>query len=423
MNPCTYRDGILHIEDVPLPRIAEAVGTPVYCYAASTVGAAYDAVAGAFGDQAAMICYAVKANSNLAILHLLGRRGAGADIVSIGEMRRALAAGIPADRIVFSGVGKTRDELREAVAAGIHQINVESVPELHALSDVATELGVSAPIGLRVNPDVDALTLKQITTGTRDNKFGIDIERAPGIYRLARDLPGIAAVGVAAHIGSQVSELKPFRDTFERIAELVRSLRADGVPITRIDLGGGLAIVYHEEAPTDLKGYAALVRDVIGPLGCEIVVSPGRFLVGPAGVLLTSVVYRKTDLGRDFLIIDGAMNDLIRPALYGAWHGILPVREPGPEAVPGVYDVVGPVCESTDMFAERRALPPMDAGELAVITEAGAYCAVMSSQYNTRPLIPEVLVHGDTFSLVRKRPSFEEMVALEAIPPWLAHDA
>ncbi len=416
--PC--HDGILHAEDVPLPVLAEAVGTPFYVYSTAAITAAYHTLTEALAvEHPVTLAYAVKANDNMAVIRTLARLGAGADVVSVGELRKALAAGVPPSRIVYSGVGKTQDDLAEAVAAGIHQINVESVPELKALSAAAAAQGRTAPVAVRVNPDVDAMTLAQITTGTRDNKFGIDIEQAPQVYALARTLPGIDACAIAMHIGSQVANLEPYRHAYGRVAALARSLRADGFPISRLDLGGGFAITYRDEPPTDLTGHARLIRDVIGPLGCQVTLEPGRVLVGNAGLLVTRVIYVKTELARDFVIVDGAMNDLIRPALYKAYHAILPVREPPAGAPVGPYDVVGPVCESTDTFAERRPLAAPAAGDLLAFASAGAYGATMSSTYNARPLVPEVLVDGHRFAIVRKRPTFEEMVALEAMPPWL----
>lgn len=419
----TYRGGTLHAEGVPLPAIAAAVGTPVYVYSAEGMRTACRRLAAALAavpaGRRATLCYAVKANSNLAVIRTLAREGCGGDVVSVGELRRCLLAGIPAGRIVYSGVGKTRAELAEAVEAGIKQFNVESRPELEILSQVAREQGRVAPVALRVNPDVDALTLKQITTGTRDAKFGIDIERAPDLYRHARALPNLDCSGIAVHIGSQVTDLKPFRDAYQRLADLARHLRAEGFPISRLDLGGGLAITYRDEVPADPDGFAGLIDDIVGPLDCELMLEPGRVLVGNAGLLLSSVIYPKTDLARPFLIVDAAMNDLIRPALYGAWHAIVPVREPRPDTPRAPVDVVGPVCESTDCFAQARELPPLGPGDLVAFLSAGAYGATMASDYNTRPLVPEVLVDGERFAVVRKRPTFAEMVAGESMPDWL----
>ncbi|WP_207479892.1 diaminopimelate decarboxylase [Arenibaculum pallidiluteum] len=419
MNAFTYRGGVLHAEAVPLPRIAESVGTPFYCYSTAALDAAWHAFADAFAGSDVTICYAVKANSNLAVIRTLAQRGAGADVVSVGEMRRALAAGIPPERIVFSGVGKTAAEMAEAVEAGIYQINVESLPELRALSAVAAGLGRRAPVAVRVNPDVDARTHAKISTGRKENKFGIDIDLARAVYAEAAALPGIRPVSVAVHIGSQLMELEPFRMAFERVAELVRVLREDGHDIRRMDLGGGLGIRYRDEAPPSHGEYARIVREVAGALGCHVTLEPGRALVGNAGILVSSVIYRKEGVGRNFLILDAAMNDLMRPSLYDAWHTIVPVKEPGPGSAVQPIDVVGPVCESTDTFAVQRPLPPVAEGELVAFLSAGAYGAVMASTYNTRPLIPEVLVNGSDFAVVRRRPTIEEILAAEAIPAWL----
>ncbi|HYD32770.1 MAG TPA: diaminopimelate decarboxylase [Azospirillaceae bacterium] len=420
MTAFTYRDGVLHADSVPLPAVADAVGTPFYCYSATQLEANYRAFAGAFADQDAAVCYALKANSNLAVIKTLARLGAGADVVSVGEMRRALAAGIPADKIVFSGVGKTPQEMRAALETGIFQLNVESAPELEALSDVASSLGVTAPIALRVNPDVDARTHAKIATGKKENKFGIDIAIAREVYAKAAGLPGIKPVAVAVHIGSQLTDLAPFRAAFERVAELVIALRQDGHDITRVDLGGGLGIVYRgDEDLPDLSDYAGLVKGITGNLGCHVTLEPGRALVGNAGVLVSKVIYVKTGVERRFLIIDAAMNDLIRPSLYEAYHTILSVNQPAPGSDLVPMDVVGPVCESGDTFAVQRPLPPLQDGDLIAVLAAGAYGAVMSSSYNTRPLVPEVLISGKEFAVVRPRPTIAEMLAADHIPSWL----
>ncbi|WP_029007164.1 diaminopimelate decarboxylase [Azospirillum halopraeferens] len=420
MSVFTYRNGVLHAEDVALPAIADAVGTPFYCYSHAALTAAYRSYADAFEGQDAAVCYAVKANSNLAVIRTFADLGAGADVVSEGEMRRALAAGVPAERIVFSGVGKTRGEMRAALEAGIHQINVESVPELEALSEVATSMGVEAPIAIRVNPDVDAGTHAKIATGKKENKFGIDWDHAREVYGRAAALPGLAPLGIAVHIGSQLTDLAPFRAAYERVVELLHALRADGIDIRRLDLGGGLGIRYREESPPDLTAYAGMVRSITGNLGCRVTLEPGRSLVGNAGILVARVIFVKQGLHRRFLIVDAAMNDLIRPTLYDAYHAIVPVREPGPNPDIAPIDVVGPVCESGDTFALQRPLPAMGADELVAFHSAGAYGAVMSSTYNTRPLAPEVLVRGDAFAVVRPRPSIEAMLAAERMPDWLA---
>ncbi|MFL7904564.1 diaminopimelate decarboxylase [Azospirillum argentinense] len=419
MSAFAYRNGVMHAESVPLSKIAAEVGTPFYCYSTAALEAHYSAYAGAFAGQDADVCYAVKANSNLAVIRAFARLGAGADVVSGGEMRRALAGGIPAGKIIFSGVGKTREEMRAALEAGIHQINVESIPEVEALSEVAVSLGVTAPIAFRVNPDVDAKTHAKIATGKKENKFGVDYDHAREVYAQAAKLPGIKPVAIAVHIGSQLTDLAPFRAAYERVAALLHVLREDGHDITRLDLGGGLGIVYKHEAPPDIADYAAMVKSITGNLGCRISLEPGRSLVGNAGILVSRVIYLKQGLHRRFVIIDAAMNDLIRPTLYEAYHGIVPVIEPAKGAATEPYDVVGPVCESGDTFALQRALPAMARDELVAILSAGAYGAVMSSTYNTRPLIPEVLVNGDRFSVIRPRVSVEELLALDRVPDWL----
>lgn len=420
----SYRDGQLNAEAVPLAEIAAAVGTPFYVYSAAALTARYRAFANAFLPVRPLVCYAVKANSNLAVLRLLARLGAGADVVSEGELRRALAAGIPPHKIIFSGVGKTRAELAAAVAADVHQINVESLPELHALSRVAAAQGATARIAIRVNPDVDALTHAKIATGKKGNKFGIDIEDAGEAYRLAGELPGIAPVGLAVHIGSQTGGgLGPFREAFERLAELVIELRQIGLAVRRVDLGGGLGIRYRNENPPEIADYAALVRSLFGALDLDIACEPGRVLVGPAGLLISRVIYVKDGASKRFVIVDAAMNDLIRPALYDAWHDVVPVRLPAPGAVLNPADVVGPVCETGDSFAADRELPPLAEEDLVAFTCAGAYGAVMSSTYNTRPLVPEVLVAGSRFAVIRARPGYDEMLGWDAVPDWLDEPA
>ncbi|WP_298372107.1 diaminopimelate decarboxylase [Azospirillum sp.] len=419
MGAFAYRYGVLHAEFVSVNEVARAVGTPFYLYSTAALEAHYSAYAGAFAGQDAGVCYALKANSNLAVIRTFAKLGAGGDVVSVGEMKRALAGGIPPERIVFSGVGKTREELRAALEAGIHQINVESIPELEALSAVASSLGVVAPIAIRVNPDVDVKTHAKITTGKKENKFGIDYDQARDIYKLAASLPGIKPVSIAVHIGSQLTDLAPFRAAYERLAALLHQLRADGHDIQRLDLGGGLGITYKNEAPPDLADYAAMVRSITGNLGCRVTLEPGRSLVGNAGILVSRVIYVKQGLHRRFAIVDAAMNDLIRPSLYEAYHGIIPVAEPESGAALEPYDVVGPVCESGDTFAVQRPLPTLADDDLVAFLSAGAYGAAMSSTYNTRPLIPEVLVNGDRFAVIRPRPTVEEMLAAERAPDWL----
>ena len=414
-----YRGGELYAEEITVREIADAVGTPLYLYSAAAFTAQYRRFAAAFAPEQPLICYAVKANSNLAVLRLFAGLGAGADVVSEGELRRALAAGIPPKRIVFSGVGKTAQEMTAALAEGIHQINIESVAELRLLSIVAAELGLNAPVVLRVNPDVDALTHAKIATGKKENKFGIELDEAAEAYRLAATLPGIAPVGLAVHIGSQLTELEPYRRAFERVAELVRALRGAGLAVDRVDLGGGLGIRYRDEEPPEPAAYAQTVRQIFGGLGVALAFEPGRILSGPAGLLVARVLYLKGGAARRFVIVDAAMNDLVRPALYEAWHDIVPVRLPPPGAISARADVVGPICETGDTFAVDRNLPPLADRDLIAFTAAGAYGAVMSSTYNSRLLVPEVLVSGDHYAVIRARPSYEAMIALDTIPAWL----
>jgi diaminopimelate decarboxylase len=415
-----YRGGELFAEDVPLARIAAAVGTPFYCYSSAALERRYRRFTAAFGDRPAMLCYAMKANSNLAVIRTLARLGAGADVVSEGEFRRALAAGVPAERIVFSGVGKTADELAFAVDAGAYQINVESEPELRTLSAVASHLGKTGAIAVRVNPDVDARTHAKIATGKRENKFGIDIAHAADAVHLAATLPGIEPVGLAVHIGSQLTELAPFELAFSRIVELTRRLRAEGIGLKRLDLGGGLGIRFRHETPPAIEDYAAMVKRVTQGLDLALAFEPGRWIVGNAGVLVARVIHVKDGVTRRFAVVDAAMNDLIRPALYDAWHEIVPVKAAPEDAAPQAIDVVGPVCETGDSFAAQRFLPPVVAGDLLALLSAGAYGAVMSSSYNTRLLVPEVLVRGGAFAVIRARPSYDEVLSQDKMPEWLA---
>ena len=421
MDHFLYRNGVLHAEDVPVAEIAAAVGTPFYCYSTATLTRHFRLFDEALTGMDHLVCYAMKAASNQAILKTLARLGAGMDVVSGGEYARARAAGVPGERIVFSGVGKTRDEMRMALIGGVRQVNVESEPEMAALNAVACELGQRVPITIRVNPDVDAKTHAKIATGKSENKFGIPIARARAVYAQAAALPGLEVVGIDVHIGSQLTELAPFRLAYEKVAELTQVLRADGHDIRRLDLGGGLGIPYtrSNEAPPLPADYGALIREVLGPLGCEIEIEPGRLVVGNAGILVAEVIYVKSGEGRDFLILDAAMNDLIRPAMYEAHHDIVPVLEPAPGIEPHSYDVVGPVCETGDTFARGRMLPPLNAGDLVAFRGAGAYGAVMASEYNTRPLVPEVLVNGRDFAVIRERPTFDEMINRDTIPEWL----
>ncbi|SIO46410.1 diaminopimelate decarboxylase [Rhodovulum sp. ES.010] len=421
MDHFLYRDGVLHAEDVPLPEIAARVGTPFYCYSAATLTRHYRLFDEALAGTDHLVCYAMKANSNLAVVKLMGDLGAGVDVVSGGEYRKARAAGIPGERIVFSGVGKTREEMRLALEGGIRQFNVESEPEMAALNEVALSMGAVAPITVRVNPDVDAQTHEKIATGKAENKFGIPIARAREVYAHAATLKGLKVVGIDVHIGSQLTSLEPFEMAYGKVAELTQALRADGHEITRLDLGGGLGIPYERSnaAPPLPLEYGAMVRRVVGDLGCEIEIEPGRLIAGNAGILVARVIYLKEGEGRNFLILDAAMNDLVRPAMYAAHHDIVPVVEPeaGVERTP--FDIVGPVCESGDTFAKSRMLPPLAEGELVAFRSAGAYGAVMASEYNMRPLVPEVLVHGDHVAVIRPRPSFDEMINRDTIPEWL----
>lgn len=421
MDHFLYRDGALHAEDVAVSEIAAQVGTPFYCYSTATLTRHFRLFEEALAGIDHLVCYAVKAASNQAILKTLAALGAGMDVVSGGEYARAKAAGVPGERIVFSGVGKTREEMRAALEGGIRQFNVESEPELHALSEVASAMGAIAPITVRVNPDVDARTHAKIATGKSENKFGVPVARAREVYAEAAALPGLDVVGIDVHIGSQLTDLEPFRLAYRKVAELTATLRADGHDIRRLDLGGGLGIPYtrSNEAPPLPLDYGAMIKEEVGHLGCEIEIEPGRLVVGNAGILVSRVIYVKQGEGRNFLILDGAMNDLIRPAMYDAHHDIVPVNEPAPGAEPAPYDIVGPVCESGDTFAKNRLMPPVGEGDLVAFRSAGAYGAVMASEYNTRPLVPEVLVHEHQFAVIRPRPTFDEIINRDTIPQWL----
>ena len=421
MDHFLYRDGALFAEDVPVAEIAAAVGTPFYCYSSATLARHYRLFDEALEGTEHLVCYAIKAASNLAILKLLGDLGAGMDVVSGGEYARARAAGIPGERIVFSGVGKTEAEMRMALEGGIRQFNVESEPEMALLNKVALEMGTKAPITVRINPDVDARTHAKIATGKSENKFGIPIARARAVYGEAAAMAGLEVVGIDVHIGSQLTDLAPFRQAYEKIAALTETLRGDGHDIRRLDLGGGLGIPYtrSNEAPPLPLDYGAMIKETLGHLGCEIEIEPGRLVAGNAGILVSSVIYVKQGEGRDFLILDAAMNDLLRPAMYDAHHDIVPVIEPAAGAEPALYDIVGPVCESGDTFARGRDMAALNSGDLVAFRSAGAYGAVMSSEYNSRPLIPEVLVWGDQFAVIRPRPTLEEMLGRDSIPEWL----
>ena len=422
MNHFDYRDGVLYAEDVPVPDIAAAVGTPFYCYSTATLTRHYRVFSQAFAGIDSLVCYAMKANSNQAVLRTLARLGAGADVVSEGELRRALAAGIRPEKIMFSGVGKTAREMDFALANGIHCFNVESEPELELLSARAVAAGRIAPVSLRINPDVDARTHKKISTGKAENKFGIAWQRARDVYRRAARLPGIRVVGIDTHIGSQITELQPFDDAFALLVELVGALRADGHAIEHVDLGGGLGIPYRvDNNPPPLPdAYAAVVRKRLGGLGVRVIFEPGRLIVGNAGILVAEVIYVKEGDARNFLIVDAAMNDLIRPTLYDAFHDIRPVVQKPADAARMTVDIVGPVCETGDYLGQDRDLPAMRAGDLVAVGTAGAYGAVQAGTYNTRLLIPEVLVDGDRFHVVRPRQSYDELIGLDSVPEWLA---
>lgn len=421
MDHFLYRNGILHAEDVAIPDIAAAVGTPFYVYSTATLTRHYRLFTEALSPLPNLVCFAVKSLSNVAVLKTLGDLGAGMDVVSGGEYLRARAAGVPGDRIVFSGVGKTREEMRLVLTGGVRQLNVESEPEMRALSGVATSLGLTCPITVRINPDVDARTHEKIATGKKENKFGIPIDRAREVYAEAARLPGLRVVGIDVHIGSQLTELEPFEQAYAKVADLTLALRADGHTIERLDLGGGLGIPYtrSNDAPPLPTDYGALIKRTVGHLGCEIEIEPGRLISGNAGLLVARVIYVKHGEGRDFLILDAAMNDLVRPSMYGAHHDIVPVVDPAPGGEPAPFDVVGPVCETGDTFAKARPLTPLAEGDLVAFRSAGAYGAVMASEYNTRPLVPEVLVKADHFAVIRARPTLEEILERDTIPPWL----
>ena len=421
MNHFEYRDGVLHAEDVAIPEIAETVGTPFYCYSTATLARHYKVFADAFSDIDALVCYAMKANSNQAVLRTLARLGAGADVVSEGELRRALAAGIPPAKIMFSGVGKTAGEMDAALAAGIHCFNVESEPELELLNRRAETAGKTAPVSFRINPDVDARTHAKISTGKKEDKFGISWQRARAVYQRAAELPGIEVVGIDMHIGSQITDLQPYDDAFRLLRELVAMLREDGHAIRHVDLGGGLGIPYRTDnaAPPLPSEYAGIVRRHVADLDCQVIFEPGRLIAGNAGILVTSVLYVKDGGSRTFVIVDAAMNDLVRPTLYEAYHEISPVTISAASAPRIRADVVGPVCESGDYLAKDRDMPTPRPGDLLSIGTAGAYGAVQAGTYNTRPLVPEILVDEGRFAVVRRRPTYDEIIALDVVPDWL----
>ena len=403
MDHFEYRNGELYAEDISLRLIADEVGSPVYVYSTATLERHYQAFANGVSGLDPLVCFAVKANSNIAVIKTLARLGAGADVVSVGELKRAMAAGVPASKIIYSGVGKSEVDLRAALNAGVHQINAESEAELELLSKVAVDLGEMAQVAIRINPNVDAKTHEKITTGKSENKFGVDIALARDVYGRAAKLPGLRVAGVALHIGSQLTDLKPYREAYAKAAEFVELLRSDGHNITQLDLGGGLGITYDAEIAPSPAEYGKMVKEIVGHLGCNVSFEPGRLIAGNAGVLITQVIFIKEGINRKFCIIDAAMNDLIRPTLYNAYHDIVPVVEAPTGAEQLTMDIVGPICESGDYLAKGRKMAALSNGDLLAVRTAGAYAAVMASVYNSRPLVPEVLVHGDTYSVIRRR--------------------
>jgi diaminopimelate decarboxylase len=421
MNHFDYRDGRLYAEDVAVADIATAVGTPFFCYSTATLRRHYEVFARALAPVGARICYAIKANSNIAVIRTLAELGAGGDVVSAGEMQRALAAGIAPSDIVFSGVGKTEAEIIQALNTGIGQFNVESASELDLIATLAAARGLDAPVVLRVNPDVDAKTHDKISTGRKADKFGIDIDDAPALYARAATLTGVQPVGIAVHIGSQLTSLEPFRAAFLRVRELIESLRAAGHDVSRLDLGGGLGIPYIDEEPPSPDDYGVMVAETVGDLGVELTVEPGRLLVGNAGILVTRAIRTKQTTTKRFVIVDAAMNDFIRPTLYDAIHRVTSERQPPADTNLSPAEIVGPVCETGDTLASGANLPQCDDGDLLVIESAGAYGAVMGSTYNTRPLTPEVLVNGDQYCVIRPRQDIEALISLDRMPDWLEH--
>jgi diaminopimelate decarboxylase len=422
VNHFEYRQGVLHAEDVPVPEIAEAIGTPFYCYSTATLTRHYNVFARAFEGLDTLVCYAMKANSNQAVLTTLAKLGSGADIVSEGELRRALAAGIPPEKIMFSGVGKTRREIDFALSVGIHCFNIESEPELDLVNQRALAAGTQAPISFRINPDVDAKTHAKISTGKKGDKFGIELKDARRVYAQAAKLPGIRVVGIDMHIGSQITDLQPYDDAFRLLRDLVESLRQDGHVIEHVDLGGGLGIPYKDDnrPPPEPDAYAAVVKPLVTrDLDCKVIFEPGRMIAGNAGILVTEVLYIKETDDKTFVIVDGAMNDLIRPTLYDAWHEIRPVRLSAASAPRMRADVVGPVCESGDFLARDRELPQLRAGDLIALGSAGAYGAVQAGTYNSRLLVPEVMAHGNRYHAVRPRQTYDDLIALDSVPDWL----
>lgn len=412
-----YQDGEMFVEQVDLAKIAAEVGTPFYCYSYGQLAANLNSYRRALAPFSASICYSVKANSSLAVVSAIAALGGGADVVSGGELFLALRAGIKPENIVFSGVGKTEQELADAVLHGIQQINVESAEELQMVAQVAQRLGKRANVALRVNPDVDALTHVKITTGKKENKFGVPWTHAHELYHAAQQMPSLNVCGIAVHIGSQLLDLEPFRLAFGRVARMVEELEQEGISLQNIDLGGGLGINYNVELPPTCESYAEVVRETLGHINKNIIVEPGRSVVGNAGILVTRVIYTKQTDQKLFIVTDAGMNDLIRPAMYDAWHSILPVHRAG--EAPVVADIVGPICESGDVFAKDRIIEPMQAGRLLAIMCAGAYGASMASTYNFRPLPPEVMVRGDKYEVVRPRQSYEQMLAGQTVPEWI----
>lgn len=420
MDHFSYKQEVMYAEDVPLRDIAHVVGTPFYCYSDATLTRHYQVFANAFKGVRSKICFAVKSNSNQAVLKTLANLGAGADAVSMGEIMRALKVGIPGNKIVFSGVGKTQEEMAYALKNQVFQFNVESEPELEALNEVALSLGKRAPIAIRINPDIDAKTHAKISTGKKGDKFGVDWQAARPLYNKAKMLPGIQVQGISTHIGSQLVDLIPFEQAFRRINDLAQILRTDGHSITVLDLGGGLGIPYDESEPPHPEHYAEVAIRATRDLGCELILEPGRLIVGNAGVLVTRVIYAKHMEHKDFIIVDAAMNDIMRPALYDAYHEIVPVNKPAASAkAQKRVGIVGPVCESGDILANNRLMPSVAAGDLLVVRTAGAYGAVMSGTYNSRLLVPEVMVKGGEFAVIRKRQTYEELLGLDSLAPWM----
>ena len=417
----SYKNDELYAEDVSISTVSNVVGTPFYLYSATAITENFLNLRKSLGGLENLICYSVKANSNIAILKLLSQLGAGMDVVSVGEYLRAKIAGVPGEQIVFSGVGKRRDEISQVLIGGIKQFNVESEAELKVLNELSISLNKRTSITIRVNPDIDAKTHEKISTGKKDDKFGIPINRAREVYLKASQMLGVKVVGVDVHIGSQLTDLEPFRMAFTKLAELVDNLLKDGHEIKCLDLGGGLGISYQKtnDVQPSLQEYGQIIRETVGSLGCEILVEPGRFIVGNAGILVSEIIYKKFGEDREFLIVDSAMNDLIRPSLYAAYHEILPIKKPNNSSSFACYDVVGPVCETGDTFATQRSLMEMESGELLAFMSAGAYGSVMASEYNTRPLIPEVLVKGDNFSIIRARPLIEDIIRRDIVPDWV----